>query len=162
MDILKCNANKVTISQSFETFINGLIKGDILITKEFKWNKTQIEEIAVSLIKNFPIAPIHVIKDKSKLVILDGNQRAMALFLYYMSKSTINSFLLGADGNYDLSTIKEGEEFYWFEEADLTWRNLSNETKRYLKSRYVDVVIIEVNSEHKIEIYDVIGKWLNS
>lgn len=197
--LLNAIISRNQISMSFETLINQFNTFDFTLPKyqrKFIWEKKQITNLAVSLIKNIPIPPIYVYKeDKTKqYVILDGQQRVISLFLYYFGlfiepnqRKFINFYeilsqkenknktlfeilkdmkiLKGTKNPKSKSAFKE--TIYEIiledeEKIDITFSKLSEETKRYLKVKYIDVVILEVTSDNKETIYSNIFKLLNS
>lgn len=51
--------------------------------RRFVWKKEQVANLALSIIKDIPIPPLYLYWDKKKQVILDGQQRVTAIFLYF-------------------------------------------------------------------------------
>lgn len=84
--ILKAKIHKNTISLGVRTLIDYLEDGDDFIIPEFQrrfvWNKNQVAKLALSLIKDFPIPPIYTYEKNGANVVLDGQQRITAMFLY--------------------------------------------------------------------------------
>lgn len=55
--------------------------------RKYRWTKAQVKELVYSLIKGFPIPPIYTYRNQeNQLEILDGQQRIMSLFFYYIGK----------------------------------------------------------------------------
>ncbi len=53
--------------------------------RKYRWSKAQVEDLATSLIRQFPIPPIYTYRnDNGQLEILDGQQRVMSLYFYYI------------------------------------------------------------------------------
>lgn len=75
---------------SFETLMENLENNYFTIPRNqrnFIWTQDQVKELAISLVKGFPIPPLYGYRNKeNQLVILDGQQRLMSLYLYYKSK----------------------------------------------------------------------------
>ena len=73
-----------------QTIMNRLGSGLYTVPgfqRKFVWEKSQVAGLALSILKGIPVPPIYVYideKDGSE-VILDGQQRLTALFLYYHS-----------------------------------------------------------------------------
>lgn len=70
-----------------ESIINSLKTQYFIVPgfqRKFVWTKNQIAALALSVIKNVPIPPFYVYVDNKtkKQVILDGQQRVTAIFLY--------------------------------------------------------------------------------
>ncbi|MCI8887913.1 MAG: DUF262 domain-containing protein [Hungatella sp.] len=75
---------------SFTSLMSGLEKGDYVIPRfqrMYRWSETQAEELAVSLVRGLPIPPIYCYRNRDQqMVILDGQQRILSLYLYYIGK----------------------------------------------------------------------------
>lgn len=100
-NIIKARINNYTNGLQVESVINSLITGYYVIPKfqrRFVWKKTQAANLALSLIKKVPIPPLYLyVNEKQKEVILDGQQRVTALFLYmhdlwYVGEETYKPF----------------------------------------------------------------------
>ena len=53
--------------------------------RKYRWSKVQIENLVMSLLYGLPIPPIYTSRNKkNQLEILDGRQRVMSLFFYYI------------------------------------------------------------------------------
>lgn len=186
--LLKSNINKNSISMSFETLVNKFNEFDFILPKyqrKYVWDREQIANLALSLIKNIPIPPIYVYFNEidNKYVILDGQQRMISLFLYYNdlnikrtkdgNKILIDFYellsipkqktLLDALKNSEINInntkyrITEGNE-----DIDITYGNLQSEAKRLLGSKYIEIVFLEIQSDNKEKVYSNIFKLLNS
>lgn len=92
-----------------ESIINSLKSKYFIVPgfqRKFVWTKNQIAALALSVIKNVPIPPFYVYVDNKtkKQVILDGQQRVTAIFLYvyglyFTSKSKRNKVDFSAVAN---------------------------------------------------------------
>lgn len=53
--------------------------------RQFVWTKNQVAALAFSILKGIPIPPLYLYVDSNtkKHIILDGQQRVTAIFLYY-------------------------------------------------------------------------------
>lgn len=74
-------------SVQLDAIVRSLGEGYYIIPefqRQFVWKKSQIASLAFSIIKGFPIPPIYMFvdEDTKKQVILDGQQRITAVFLY--------------------------------------------------------------------------------
>lgn len=87
--------NQISIQQyktdiGFRSLVEGVHDNLFVIPeyqRKFRWNKKQVEELAASLIRDFPIPPIYTFRNKNgQLEILDGQQRVMSLYFYYIGK----------------------------------------------------------------------------
>lgn len=79
--------NSSVTSLQLESVVQSLEKEYFLIPefqRQFVWKKNQIASLAFSIIKGFPIPPVYLFidEDTKKQVILDGQQRTTAVFLY--------------------------------------------------------------------------------
>ncbi len=86
-NILKAEISHYTNGLQVESVINSLESGFYVIPKfqrRFVWKKEQVANLALSIIKDVPIPPLYLyLGDKKRHVILDGQQRATAIFLYF-------------------------------------------------------------------------------
>ena len=80
----------ISMQLSFNTIMNGLEKGDYIIPgfqRVYRWSEKQAQELAVSLVRGLPIPPIYCYRnEEQQLVILDGQQRVLSLYFYYIGK----------------------------------------------------------------------------
>lgn len=84
--LIDSNISCYTNGLQIESIINSLRSGYYIIPKfqrRFVWNKDQVAYLALSIIKNIPIPPLYFYVDRKKQVLLDGQQRATAMFLYF-------------------------------------------------------------------------------
>ncbi|MDE6432621.1 MAG: DUF262 domain-containing protein [Lachnospiraceae bacterium] len=86
-NILKAKISHYTNGLQVESVISSLESGYYVIPKfqrRFVWKKEQVANLALSIIKDVPIPPLYLyLGNKKKQVILDGQQRATAIFLYF-------------------------------------------------------------------------------
>ncbi len=75
---------------AFKTLVEGVNDNLYYIPKyqrKFRWKKEQVQELARSLVMGYPIPPIYAYRNlDGQLEILDGQQRVMSLFFYYIGK----------------------------------------------------------------------------
>ena len=83
----------ITIQQyksdiGFRTLVESVNENMYIIPKyqrKYRWNKEQVVGLVESLLRGFPIPPIYTCRNKdNQLEILDGQQRVMSLFFYYI------------------------------------------------------------------------------
>ena len=86
-NILKAEISHYTNGLQVESVINSLESGFYVIPKfqrRFVWKKEQVANLALSIIKDVPSPPLYLyLGDNKRHVILDGQQRATAIFLYF-------------------------------------------------------------------------------
>lgn len=174
----------------FETLMENLEEGYFIIPKNqrnYIWTQEQVKELAISLVKGFPIPPLYGYRNKdNQLVILDGQQRLISLYLYYKSKffknatrqainlkNVLRENFYGKIGTkFNLEQILEQEYRlkdveYEIEEKDgkkvsITYKNLSDKDKRAI-NRPITVVeiIVQTSDDNKEDIYYKIFGNLN-
>lgn len=87
-DVLDCSIESSVTGLQLESIINSLKSGYFVIPgfqRKFIWTKKQVASLALSIIKGIPVPPLYVYVDNKtkKQVILDGQQRVTAIFLYF-------------------------------------------------------------------------------
>lgn len=87
--------NKISIQQyktdmGFKSLVEGVHENLFVIPeyqRKYRWDKQQVEELAASLIRDLPIPPIYTFRNEDgQLEILDGQQRVMSLYFYFIGK----------------------------------------------------------------------------
>lgn len=80
----------IPTEMSFTSLMNGLERGDYIVPgfqRMYRWSERQAEELAVSLVQGMPIPPVYCYRNREQqMVILDGQQRILSLYLYYIGK----------------------------------------------------------------------------
>lgn len=80
---------------SFKTLVTKLENWDFVIpdlSQVYHWTEQQAEQLVISLLRGFPIPPIYCYTNKAgQQVILDGKQRVISLYLYYIDKFMENT-----------------------------------------------------------------------
>lgn len=80
---------------SFKTLVTKLENWDFIITnfsQVYRWTEQQAEQLVISLLRGFPIPPIYCYTNKmGQQVIIDGQQRVISLYLYYIDKFMENT-----------------------------------------------------------------------
>lgn len=178
---------EISTDISFESLMSNLENDYFTIPKNqrnYIWSKEQVQELAISLIKGFPIPPLYGYRNKdNQIVILDGQQRLISLYLYYKSKFFKNTskqainlkdilkedkienetaFERQLENTYGLKDVEYQLENKNGEKIDITYKNLSSKDKRAI-NRAIKVVEIMVQTEedNKEDIYYKIFGNLN-
>lgn len=171
----------------FETLMENFENNYFIIPenqRNYIWTQEQVKELAISLVKGFPIPPLYGYRNKdNQLVILDGQQRLMSLYLYYKSKffkdttkQTINlkgilkenkekinsSFEMELEEQYGLKDVEYEIEEKDGKKVSITYKNLSDKDKRAI-NRPITVVeiMVQTSDDNKEEIYYKIFGNLN-
>lgn len=170
---------------AFKTLVDGVNDNLYVIPpyqRKFRWKEEQAMELVRSLIKGYPIPPIYAYRNKNgQLEILDGQQRVMSLFFYYIGKFIDTHKISSADmrkiGNSKESFSEVLEKMYplvpmvtilnpdgdKLEQIDISYKKLDVELKRKLD--YTTLTIIELrweNIENRATDLQAIFKNLNS
>lgn len=87
-DLLNSAISSSITGLQLESIINSLKTNYFKVPgfqRKFIWTKKQVASLALSIIKDIPIPPLYVYVDSKtkKQVILDGQQRVTAMFLYF-------------------------------------------------------------------------------
>ena len=97
----------------FRTLVESVNDNMYVIPKyqrKYRWGRDKVEKLVESLLRGFPIPPIYTCRNKdNQLEILDGQQRVMSLFFYY-----IGAFLerrKNSAVNFSQLEIKENQTF---------------------------------------------------
>lgn len=178
------NVQQYKSDVAFKTLVEGINDNLYFIPKyqrQFRWKKKQVQELACSLVKGYPIPPIYAYRnDNGQLEILDGQQRIMSLFFYYIGRfldkkknSAIDFRKISIEGikyrdfledNFtlvDLTTIYRDPVS--MEEIDISYRALPVDVQRRVD--YTTITVVELRwdqSEHRIIDIQRIFKNLNS
>lgn len=146
----------------FRTLVESVNDNLYVIPKyqrKYRWGRQQVVGLVESLLRGLPIPPIYTCRnDKNQLEILDGQQRVMSLFFYY-----IGCFLnKKKESAINFSELEEGEstfsdalkEQYPLEELhieingmNVDYDALPVEMKR--KVDYISITVIEIKIEKK-------------
>lgn len=160
---------------SFNSLIRGIEQGDYIIPgfqRFYRWKEEQAENLAVSFMRGMPIPPIYCYRNKKhQLVILDGQQRVLSLYLYYKGQY----FKRKRNASADLRTMDECEnnipealkhyemkEKNYFmnirnekgevERIDITYKNLSKEARRQLDYFTLTIISIDIDKDKYREV----------
>ena len=163
---------------SFNSLILGIEQGDYIIPgfqRFYRWTETQVENLAVSFIRGMPIPPIYCYRNKEhQLVILDGQQRVLSLYLYYKGQYFKRKRNASADlrnvgernhsipemlKNYEM---KEKQYFMKIRNQDgnvhsveITYSNLSKEVKRQLDYFTLTIISIDIDKEEYLSLIHI-------
>lgn len=163
-----------TTQLACSSLVANLERWDFIVPdfqRMYRWTEEQVEELAISLVRGMPIPPIYCYKnDENQMVILDGQQRVLSLYLYYTGKflkKKRNAFIdirkmqdesksFGAylekcglkDKKYFMEYKKENGEV---KKVDITYQALSTQLKRKIDFSPITIVEINVDSKTKTD-----------
>ena len=170
--------NQISIQQykadmGFKTLVEGVHENLFVIPeyqRKYRWTKNQVEELATSLIRDLPIPPIYTFRNSDgQLEILDGQQRVMSLYFYFIGKFFKNS----KENVFDYSDLDiEGSENFeqalerryknivstqFFmsingEKCDISYTTLPTPLKRKIDYRTISVIEIKISEQEKRDI----------
>lgn len=152
---------------AFKTLVEGVNENLYYIPRyqrKFRWKLEQVQELIRSLIRGYPIPPIYAYRNRSgQLEILDGQQRVMSFFFYYIGKfmkySTAIDFReIHVEGKTYKEVLEETYELMPMsiilnpddnieEQVDISYQNLPIDLKRKLD--YTNITVIELRWEEK-------------
>lgn len=160
-----------TVQIGFKTLMDSLERRDYIVPnfqRAYRWTEEQAEGLAVSLVKGFPIPPIYGYRNKDQqIVIIDGQQRLISLYLYYKgkflkkknnafvdmrkltdSKIKLEEYLeqCGLVNKQYSVKYKDGESKE-LKKLDITYNNLSEKLRRKLD--YGCITLVEINVDSK-------------
>lgn len=132
--------------------------------RAYRWTEEQAQELVISLVRGMPIPPIYGYRnDKQQIVILDGQQRLISLYLYFKGKfikKKRNGFINAKESNggfkdalskwelkdkcYDMRYImaENGEE----KVIDISYSKLDDETRRLIDFATLNIILINVDA----------------
>lgn len=192
-DLLNTKISYKSKAMDIETILNSLKRGDYVLPKyqrKFVWEKSDVSNLILSLIKNIPIPPLYLYYNNKdgKYVILDGQQRITSLFMYYKNifykgnaqRNRLNfediSAKLDAIENMSINDKEQIDSVYKYLEQtynlikstftvskqDITFENFQENSKRILRRKDLEVVFVQCESKNPNKIYTEIFKLLNS
>ncbi len=87
-DLSKISIQQYKTDVGFRTLVEGVNDNLYIVPKyqrKYRWSEKQVAALVESLILGFPIPPIYTCRNgKNQLEILDGQQRVLSLFFYYI------------------------------------------------------------------------------
>ncbi len=166
----------------FRTLVESVNDNMYVIPKyqrKYRWGKNQVIGLVESLLRGLPIPPIYTCRnDKNQLEILDGQQRVMSLFFYYIGyflnkrkESAINfsdlevgemSFEEALKKQYPLEELHIYLKGFDKKEINVDYAFLPVEVKR--KVDYTTITVVEIKieqEENKDKILQTIFANLN-
>ncbi len=154
---------------AFKTLVDGVNDNLYLIPqfqRKYRWDEGQVKELARSLFRGYPIPPVYAYRNKAgQLEILDGQQRVMSLFLYYIGKfvdtSRVSSIDIRKLNRSEMSFREALEQAYPLipmttqlnpeadekEQVDISYDSLPAEWRRKLD--YTNLTVIELRWENE-------------
>ena len=166
----------------FRTLVESVNENMYIIPKyqrKYRWKKEQLIGLVESLLRGLPIPPIYTCRNSAnQLEILDGQQRVMSLFFYYIGyfmkvkkNSSINfselevgdsSFADALLKKYELEKLHVNLKGMNEEEINVDYAALPVEIRR--KVDYTMITVIEIKiaqEERREEILQTIFSYLN-
>ncbi len=160
----------------FKTLVDSVNDNMYVIPKyqrKYRWDKTRVEKLVESLLLGLPIPPIYTCRnEKNQLEILDGQQRVMSLFFYYIGyylctrkNSAINfSSLETENSTFRDALMKQSalEELHIELEDErgnrmnVDYANLPVEIRR--KVDYTTITVIEIKVEQEEKRTEILRK----
>ncbi len=170
--------NQISIQQyktdmGFRALMEGIHKNLFVIPKyqrKYRWTKKQVEELAASLIRDLPIPPIYTFRNEAgQLEILDGQQRVMSLYFYFIGKFFRNSKKVVFDySDLDIEGTENFEQAlerrykniiptHFFmtvdgEQCDISYTELPMQLKQKINYRSISVIEIKIMEQEKRDI----------
>lgn len=165
----------------FKTLVTKLENWDFIIpnfSQVYRWTEQQAEQLVISLLRGFPIPPIYCYTNKAgQQVILDGKQRVISLYLYYIDKfmenttQFINQKVMQRNGKsfrdcIELCNLRDKRYYtrFWSEKendngnsnwevktTEITYSKLSQPVKDRID--FSQVTMIQINVDCKNEHY---------
>ncbi len=87
-DLERISIQQYKTDVGFRTLVEGVNENLYIIPKyqrKYRWSKEQVISLVESLIRDLPIPPIYTCRNReNQLEILDGQQRILSLFFYYI------------------------------------------------------------------------------
>lgn len=170
--------NQISIQQyktdmGFRALVEGVHENLFVIPeyqRKYRWTKKQVEELATSLIRDLPIPPIYTFRNENgQLEILDGQQRVMSLYFYFIGKffkSSKNSVF-----DYSDLDIEHAQNFeqaleqkyhnivatHFFmdiegQKCDISYEVLPMALKRKIDYRTISVIEIKISESQKRDV----------
>lgn len=151
----------------FRTLVEGVNENLYIIPKyqrKYRWSKEQVISLVESLIRGLPIPPIYTSRnDRNQLEILDGQQRILSLFFYYIGyylDRKKNNSVDFSEIEIESKSFKEAlkdqfalEELHirlmeeGGEEVSVDYADLPVEMKRRIDYTSITVIEIKINDE---------------
>lgn len=150
----------------FRTLVESVNDNMYIIPKyqrKYRWSREQVVSLVESLLKGLPIPPIYTCRNSyNQLEILDGQQRVMSLFFYYigcfMNKRTDSAINFSDLEVGDLSFEEALKKQYELEELHISlgegkinadYKALPVEVRRKVDYTAITVIEIKISREDK-------------
>lgn len=166
-DLRETGIQQYKTDVGFRTLVESVNENLYIIPKyqrKYRWTKDQVDSLVESLIYGLPIPPIYTCRNsENQLEILDGQQRIMSLFFYYIGyylDNRKNSSVDFSEIETENRTFKEVmmeklalEELHIQSKSDegkwvnLDYKDLSLETKRRVDYTTITVIEIKIDNE---------------
>lgn len=151
----------------FRTLVEGVDENLYIIPKyqrKYRWRKEQVIALVESLIRGLPIPPIYTCRNQeNQLEILDGQQRILSLFFYYIGyyldrkkNNSVDFSEIETEGKSFKEALKDQfalEELHirlmeeGGEEVSVDYADLPVEMKRRIDYTSITVIEIKINDE---------------
>lgn len=166
----------VTVQQyksdvGFRTLVESVNENMYIIPKyqrKYRWNKEQVVSLVESLLRGLPIPPIYTCRNSdNQLEILDGQQRVMSLFFYYIGyflnrqkESAIDfselevgdsSFADALKEQFQLEKLHVNLKDIDGEDINVDYNSLPVEIKRKVDYTAITVIEIKIGKEDRRE-----------
>ena len=166
-DLRQTGIQQYKTDVGFRTLMESVNENLYIIPKyqrKYRWTKEQVISLAESLIYGLPIPPIYTCRNtENQLEILDGQQRIMSLFFYYIGyylDNKINSSVDLSELDTENHSFKEAlmkalalEELHIRsdhdegKQFDLDYNALSVEAKRRVDYTTITVIEIKIDND---------------
>ena len=87
-DLKRISIQQYKTDVGFRTLVEGVNENLYIIPqyqRKYRWSRDQVIALVESLIRDLPIPPIYTCRNReNQLEILDGQQRILSLFFYYI------------------------------------------------------------------------------
>lgn len=131
----------------------------------YRWSEEQAQELVISLVRGMPIPPIYGYRnEKNQIVILDGQQRLISLYLYYKGKfikKKRNGFINAKEEKegfkdalkrWELKEKKYSMTYIMADtgeskKVDITYQKLNEETRRLVDFAQINIILINVDAD---------------
>lgn len=158
----------------FRTLVESVDDNMYVIPKyqrKYRWSHEQVISLVYSLLRGLPIPPIYTCRNKeNQLEILDGQQRVMSLFFYYIGyymKAKKNTSINFCDLNTENLTFKEAlMQQYALDELHIAMEDEHGQSicvdydklPKAIKRRvdYTTITIIEIKIEQENQREEVL------
>ena len=162
-DLRETGIQQYKTDVGFRTLVES-VNENLYIIRKYRWTKEQVVSLVESLIYGLPIPPIYTCRNaENQLEILDGQQRIMSLFFYYIGyylNNKKNSSVDFSELETENDSFKEAmmknlalEELHIRsknedgKQVDLDYAALSVETKRRVDYTTITVIEIKIDNE---------------